>query len=79
MNKKSDNTNQSSIFRPITQDIIQKIRSDTLSLHSTFWLNGNQEQEVHVVMTSSFITLCEKAFLDFNYLFYTPLDFDLKF
>lgn len=79
MNKKSDNSSQNSIFRPISQDIVQKIRSDTLSLHSTFWLNGNKEQEVHVVMTSSFIALCEKAFLDFNYLFYTPLDFDLKF
>lgn len=76
---KSNNNAEGALFMPLHQEIVEKIRNDTLSLCSPFWINRNRDQEVFVMMTSHFMVLCEKNGLDYNYLYYTPLDFDLKF
>ena len=51
-------TDPTPIFTPIHSDTISQIRKDVLSLHSAFWLNNNKQQEIHVLLSSNFITLC---------------------
>ena len=72
-------TEEKSIFIPITPDIVSNIQKDALSLHSTFWINKSKAKEVHVIMSTNYIALCEQAPSDLKYLYFAKIDFDLKF
>ena len=69
---------QDSIFLPLHSDIVQEIRDDPLSLHARFLVNGSN-QEMDVIMTSKYIAIGEKTFIDYEFLCFTQMDFDLKF
>ena len=73
------NTDPNLIFTPIHSEIANNIRKDTLCLHSTFWVNGNKAQEMHLILSSQYLVIAEKIQNDFNYLGGAPLEFDLKF
>ena len=61
-------TDPTPIFTPIHSDTVSHIRKDVLSLHCGFWLNNNRQQEIHVLLSSNYITLCEKNNNELNYL-----------
>jgi hypothetical protein len=52
-----NNSGTPSVFESITEDIIEKIRNDNLCLHSPFYLNNNQTQEIYLAMTTNYIAL----------------------
>ena len=71
--------NHSGIFLPITEEILREIRTHNVYIHSAFWLNKNFEQEVYLTFTPNSIALCYKGSFDYQYCYYTPMCFDLKF
>jgi hypothetical protein len=75
----ANNHSEASIFAPISEQIVTQIRTDNVYIHSAFWLNKNSEQEVYLTFTNNYIALCYKTNFDYEYCYYTPIHFDLKF
>lgn len=48
----------SPIFKPVNSNVTSIIQRDELSLHTTFWVNGNKTQEVHVVLSTDHLAIC---------------------
>lgn len=75
----TQSNSSASIFNPIHSDVVNSIQKDVLSLHSTFWVNNNKNTQIHVFLSNHYIVLAEKQMQGYNYLYSTPIHFDLKF
>ena len=71
--------NDSAIFLTISEEIVREIMTDNVYIHSAFWLNKKLEKEVYLTFTNNYIALCYKGNFDYQYCYYTPICFDLKF